>query len=196
MKLNNFPYASGYYTFEVVSPDGGTVFWSNGPVTSAFNARLTTGTVNLSVCFNTDFYGVVTNKNDANYGKTRYALDNFVLPSGFDGTTAISYPVVNRSSLNQASTSTYNASQFSSAAAADGTFNLLLQPKLDFFPDDVSLTGNKAGYKFHIFNVEGNEKIDFYVTTDANGEVVVIEDNFGLRITSIIEPEKRLKGLE
>lgn len=30
----------------------------------------------------------------------------------------------------------------------------------------------------------------------ANGEVVVIEDNFGLRITSIIEPEKRLKGLE
>ena len=30
----------------------------------------------------------------------------------------------------------------------------------------------------------------------ANGEVVVIEDNFGLRITSIIEPEKRLKSLE
>ena len=171
LKLNNFPYASGY-TFEVVSPDGGTVFWSNGPVTSAFNL-LSTNTVNLSVCFNTDFYGVVTDKNDANYGKTRYALDNFVLPSGFDGTTAISYPVVNRSSLNQESTSTYNAAQFSSAAAADGTFNLLLQPKLDFFPDDVSLTGNKAGYKFHIFNVEGNEKIDFYVTTDANGEVKV-----------------------
>ena len=172
LKLKNFPYAYGSYTFEIVSPDGGTVFWSNGPVTSAFNL-LSTNTVNLSVCFNTDFYGVVTDKNDANYGKTRYALDNFVLPSGFDGTTAISYPVVNRSSLNQASTSTYNASQFSSAAAADGTFNLLLQPKLDFFPDDVSLTGNKAGYKFHIFNVEGNEKIDFYVTTDANGEVKV-----------------------
>ena len=30
----------------------------------------------------------------------------------------------------------------------------------------------------------------------ANGEVVVIEDNFGLRITSIIEPEKRLKSLD
>lgn len=29
----------------------------------------------------------------------------------------------------------------------------------------------------------------------ANGEVVVIEDNFGLRITSIIDPENRLKGL-
>ena len=29
----------------------------------------------------------------------------------------------------------------------------------------------------------------------ANGEVVVIEDNFALRITSIIEPEKRLKSL-
>ena len=29
----------------------------------------------------------------------------------------------------------------------------------------------------------------------ANGEVVVIEDNFGLRITSIIAPENRLKGL-
>lgn len=29
----------------------------------------------------------------------------------------------------------------------------------------------------------------------ANGEVVVIEDNFGLRITSIIAPENRLKTL-
>ena len=29
----------------------------------------------------------------------------------------------------------------------------------------------------------------------ANGEVVVIEDNFGLRITSIIDPENRLKGI-
>ena len=29
----------------------------------------------------------------------------------------------------------------------------------------------------------------------ANGEVVVIEDNFGLRITSITDPEDRLKGL-
>lgn len=29
----------------------------------------------------------------------------------------------------------------------------------------------------------------------ANGEVVVIEDNFGLRITNITEPEDRLKGL-
>ncbi len=30
----------------------------------------------------------------------------------------------------------------------------------------------------------------------ANGEVVVIEDNFGLRITSIIDPESRLKGMQ
>lgn len=29
----------------------------------------------------------------------------------------------------------------------------------------------------------------------AHGEVVVIEDNFGLRITSITEPEDRLRGL-
>ena len=29
----------------------------------------------------------------------------------------------------------------------------------------------------------------------AHGEVVVIEDNFGLRITSITEPEDRLKGI-
>lgn len=29
----------------------------------------------------------------------------------------------------------------------------------------------------------------------ANGEVVVIEDNFGLRITSITNPDDRLKGL-
>jgi len=29
----------------------------------------------------------------------------------------------------------------------------------------------------------------------AHGEVVVIEDNFGLRITSITEPEDRLKGV-
>ena len=29
----------------------------------------------------------------------------------------------------------------------------------------------------------------------AHGEVVVIEDNFGLRITSITEPEDRIKGL-
>ena len=30
----------------------------------------------------------------------------------------------------------------------------------------------------------------------AHGEVVVIEDNFGLRITSITEPEDRLEGLK
>lgn len=30
----------------------------------------------------------------------------------------------------------------------------------------------------------------------AHGEVVVIEDNFGLRITSITEPEERLKGIQ
>lgn len=30
----------------------------------------------------------------------------------------------------------------------------------------------------------------------AHGEVVVIEDNFGLRITSITDPEERLKGLK
>ena len=30
----------------------------------------------------------------------------------------------------------------------------------------------------------------------ANGEVVVIEDNFGLRITSISEPEERIKALK
>jgi len=29
----------------------------------------------------------------------------------------------------------------------------------------------------------------------AHGEVVVIEDNFGLRITSITDPEERLKGV-
>ena len=29
----------------------------------------------------------------------------------------------------------------------------------------------------------------------AHGEVVVIEDNFGLRITSITDPEERLKGM-
>ena len=29
----------------------------------------------------------------------------------------------------------------------------------------------------------------------ANGEVVIIEDNFGLRITSITNPDERLKGL-
>lgn len=160
----------GEYTFEVVNAENGSVFAKNAVTVKVVNTTLS---IEIPAYFNTDFYGVVTDKNDANYGKTRYALDNFVLPSGFDGTTAISYPVVNRSSLNQASTSTYNASQFSSAAAADGTFNLLLQPKLDFFPDDVSLTGNKAGYKFHIFNVEGSEKIDFYVTTDAKGEVQV-----------------------
>ena len=30
----------------------------------------------------------------------------------------------------------------------------------------------------------------------AHGEVVVIEDNFGLRITSMTEPENRLNGLQ
>lgn len=30
----------------------------------------------------------------------------------------------------------------------------------------------------------------------ANGEVVVIDDNFGLRITNISDPEERMKGLQ
>ncbi len=42
------------------------------------------------------------------------------------------------------------------------------------------------------------EQVELYANGKhiANGEVVVIEDNFGLRITSISEPEERIKGLK
>ncbi len=42
------------------------------------------------------------------------------------------------------------------------------------------------------------ESVELYANGKhiANGEVVVIEDNFGLRITSISEPEERIKGLK
>jgi flagellar motor switch protein FliN/FliY len=41
------------------------------------------------------------------------------------------------------------------------------------------------------------EAVDLYANGKliARGEVVVIEDNFGLRVTSIISPVDRLKGL-
>ena len=41
------------------------------------------------------------------------------------------------------------------------------------------------------------ESVELYANGKhvANGEVVVIEDNFGLRITSITDPEERVKGL-
>ncbi len=41
------------------------------------------------------------------------------------------------------------------------------------------------------------ESVELYANGKhvANGEVVVIEDNFGLRITAISEPEERIKGL-
>lgn len=41
------------------------------------------------------------------------------------------------------------------------------------------------------------ESVELYANGKhvANGEVVVIEDNFGLRITSITDPEERIKGL-
>lgn len=42
------------------------------------------------------------------------------------------------------------------------------------------------------------ESVELYANGKhiANGEVVVIEDNFGLRITNISEPEERIKGLK
>lgn len=42
------------------------------------------------------------------------------------------------------------------------------------------------------------ESVELYANGKhiANGEVVVIEDNFGLRITTISEPEERIKGLK
>lgn len=42
------------------------------------------------------------------------------------------------------------------------------------------------------------ESVELYANGKhiANGEVVVIEDNFGLRITSISDPEERIKGLK
>ncbi len=42
------------------------------------------------------------------------------------------------------------------------------------------------------------ESVELYANGKhvANGEVVVIEDNFGLRITSITDPEERIKSLE
>ena len=41
------------------------------------------------------------------------------------------------------------------------------------------------------------ESVELYANGKhvANGEVVVIEDNFGLRITSITDPEERIKSL-
>lgn len=41
------------------------------------------------------------------------------------------------------------------------------------------------------------EPVELYANSKliAHGEVVVIEDNFGLRITSITEPDERLKGI-
>jgi flagellar motor switch protein FliN/FliY len=41
------------------------------------------------------------------------------------------------------------------------------------------------------------EPMDFYVNGKllAQGEVVVVDDNFGIRITSIVDPEQRLRGL-
>lgn len=41
------------------------------------------------------------------------------------------------------------------------------------------------------------ESVELYANGKhvANGEVVVIEDNFGLRITSITDPQERIKGL-
>lgn len=161
----------GKYTFELVNTKTGSVFVDNKVENVSTN--LINNKVKISACFNTDFYNFFIDKDYTNYWEIRYALNNFVLPPEFDGSTAIAYPVINRSSLNQESTSTYDATQFSSATATDGSFNLLLKPKLDFFPDDVSLSGNKAGYKFHIFNIDGNDRANFYVTTDANGEVQV-----------------------
>ena len=42
------------------------------------------------------------------------------------------------------------------------------------------------------------ESVELYANGKhvANGEVVVIEDNFGLRITSITDPEERIKSLK
>lgn len=42
------------------------------------------------------------------------------------------------------------------------------------------------------------ESVELYANGKhiANGEVVVIDDNFGLRITTISEPEERIKGLK
>ena len=46
-------------------------------------------------------------------------------------------------------------------------------------------------------NRVAGEPVDLYANGKmiAKGEVVVIEDNFGLRITSIVSPADRLRGL-
>ena len=47
-------------------------------------------------------------------------------------------------------------------------------------------------------NKAAGEPVELYANGKliAHGEVVVIEDNFGLRVTSMTEPENRLNGLQ
>lgn len=94
--------------------DGGPSVFVDNKVENV-STNLINTKVKISACFNTDFYNFFIDKDYTNYWEIRYALNNFVLPPEFDGSTAIAYPVINRNSLNQESTSTYDATQFSSA---------------------------------------------------------------------------------
>lgn len=68
-----------------------------------------------------------------------------------------------------------------------GRVRLSIQEILDLGPGSIVELDKLAG-----------EPVDLYVNDVlfARGEVVVIEENFGIRITEIVSPEERIKGLK
>jgi flagellar motor switch protein FliN len=134
--------------------------------------------------------------------------------SASGGTTAPLHPEVFGSSANVSQhpqATTAQAVQFGSfdqftmvSGAQNGNLELLMDVRLNLsvelgrtrlsLRDVLALT---RGSVVELNRIAG-ESVDLLANGKliAKGEVVVIEDNFGLRVTSIVAPGERLKGLQ
>ena len=148
---------------------------------------------------NDDFVGSFTSSNEVNEGNDMYGMDD----SPLDGEGYEEPKQKETVTVQPVKFASFDDTPNASGEASKNLDNLLdIKLQLTVELGRATLPVKKVleltrGSIIELEKIAG-EPVELYANGKliAHGEVVVIEDNFGLRITSMTEPENRLNGLQ
>ena len=148
---------------------------------------------------NDDFVGSFTSSNEVNEGNDMYGMDDSPLVGeGYEEPKqkeTVTVQPVKFASFDDAPNASGEASK-----NLDNLLDIKLQLTVELGRATLPVKKVLELTRGSIIELEkiAGEPVELYANgkLSAHGEVVVIEDNFGLRITSMTEPENRLNGLQ
>lgn len=148
---------------------------------------------------NDDFVGSFTSSNEVNEGNDMYGMDDSPLAGeGYEEPKqkeTVTVQPVKFASFDDAPNASGEASK-----NLDNLLDIKLQLTVELGRATLPVKKVLELTRGSIIELEkiAGEPVELYANGKliAHGEVVVIEDNFGLRITSMTEPENRLNGLQ